>query len=258
MPFLKNYAIARTPPASMAKGITTQGETPDLGLARKQHRNYLQTLRGLGISITVLEPEEDLPDSHFVEDTAIIHQQVAILTQPGANARRAEVARIRPALERVLAVQNLTVNEGAWVDGGDIIFMDNHVLIGISNRTNKEGAECLKTILIEIDPQLTIHFVPFTGVLHLKSGLSALGPDLLLGNPKLKLYQPLPVGRIVWLPREEGYAANTLVVNGAALYFEECQKAHDAIRDAGLNPIGIHLSEFRKMDGSFTCLSLLW
>lgn len=252
------HAIARTPPASMASGITTQHEGIDLALALEQHAAYLDILRDLGIKVTLLGPEEAYPDSHFVEDTAIIHSKVAILTRPGAQERRGEVDCMRPHLEHVLYLQELGGDKEATVDGGDILFMGNYVYIGISYRTNYAGAEQLKSRLLEINPSLSIHFIPFEGVLHLKSGLTALGPDLLLGSPDIKLHHPLPAGHITWLPREEAHAANVLVANGAALIFNNSPAAHAIAHHAGLKPITLDISEFRKMDGSFTCLSLLW
>jgi dimethylargininase len=252
------YAITRQPPASMANGITTQQEEINFLEAQTQHQNYITHLQQLGVKVSTLDPEEEYPDSHFVEDTAIIHKNVAVLTRPGALARRGEVTRIKPALEKVMTVCDLGGDDECLVDGGDVIVMGNHILIGIYDRTNIAGAERLKAILHEVDPTLEIHFIPFSGVLHLKSGLTALGPDRLLGNPAIVLDKPIGFADIVWLPPSEGYAANTLTVNGSTFYFRESSAAHAAIQDAGHKPVPFNLSEFRKMDGSFTCLSLIW
>lgn len=253
-----SHAITRLPPQTMAGGITSQTDSVDVQRARVQHQSYIKTLETLGIDVTILDPEEDYPDSHFVEDTAIIHKKTAVLTRPGAMERRGEVERIRAALEQRMPVMELDQDASSFVDGGDVLFMGRHVFIGISHRTNLPGAVSLKARLQTIDPELAVHFVPFTGVLHLKSGITALGDDILLGNPELKLHEALPAGKIVWLPAEQGYAANALVVNKTGLYFSECPAAGEAIEKAGLKPIGLDLGEFRKMDGSFTCLSLLW
>jgi len=253
-----SQAITRIPPVSMAQGITTQAEPVDVELARYQHQLYIETLQELGISVTKLDPEEAYPDSHFVEDAAIIHQNKAVMTRPGAEARRGEVACLLPALTQHMPVTDLGGDDNALVDGGDVLFMGRHVFIGISDRTTESGAARLKMRLQEIEPDLQVHNIAFDGVLHLKSGLTALGPDLLVGHPGMRLKQPLPAGKIVWLPEDEGYAANMLVVNHAALYFAECPAAGEVARAAGLRPIGMDMSEFRKMDGSFTCLSLLW
>lgn len=255
---LYQNAITRIPPQSMASGITTQSEAPDISLALKQHQQYIDTLKQLKISVSTLDAEEKYPDCHFVEDAAIIHHNVAIMTRPGALERRGEVTTLRPALEEVIEVRELGGDATAIVDGGDVLFMGDYVFIGISHRTNIAGAKELKARLHEIDPALEIHFIPFDGVLHFKSGFTALNNETLLGNPAIKLHNPLPAAKIVWLPKAESYAANTLVANGAALVFQECKVAQEEIKKVGLKPIPLDMSEFRKMDGSFTCLSLLW
>lgn len=252
------HALTRQPPLSMADGITTQASLPDVVLARKQYENYIETLKKLGLSVTVLAPEEAFPDSHFVEDAAIIYQQTAILTRPGATARRGEVAKIKPALQAVLQVRELDDIDGNIVDGGDVLRVGNQFLIGISHRTSIAGATNLARILHEIDPHVLTHFIHFDGVLHLKSGLTALSPDLLMGHPGMQLQTELPVKKVIWLPKEEAYAANSLVVNDSVLVFAECKQTQHIIKQAGLQPIPLDMSEFRKMDGSFTCLSLLW
>lgn len=250
-------AIARTPPLSIANGITTQKkETVDAQLARVQHHQYLNALKNLGITVSLLEPEESLPDSHFVEDAAVIYKNNIILTRPGAPERRNEVELLKKNLPKNLNLIELT-NTHATLDGGDVLFMGDHVFIGISLRTNFSGAETLATILKDLNPNLTTHYIEFSGMLHLKSGLVALNDELLLGSPQLKLKNPFPIGKIIWLPEEEGYAANVLVANGSAFVFPECKKAQEILQQANLKPIPLELSEFRKMDGSFTCLSLL-
>lgn len=252
------HAIMRKPPLSMAKGITTQQTEIDLALAYLQHDTYLKMLCDLHVSVTLLDPEEEYPDSHFVEDTAIIHKQVAIMTRPGAIERRGEVERLRPTLASIMTVIDLGGDEDVLVDGGDVLFMGSHVFIGLSHRTNLAGAKRLQDILHDIDPTLSIHFIPFSGVLHLKSGLTALGPNLLLGNPAMQLHAPLPAGEIKWLPQEEGHAANVLSVNGSVFVFHDSPTAKMQVTHAGLTPLTLDMSEFKKMDGSFTCLSLLW
>lgn len=250
--------IARTPPLSMAAGITTQKESVDIDLARQQHQAYFKTLQDLGIRMSLLQPAENFPDSHFVEDAAIIYGNTAILTRPGALERRGEVSLLNSHLPSNLNTVELDdENHDATVDGGDVLMMGDKVFIGLSYRTNLAGAQALSKRLKNLNPQLNVYFIEFSGVLHLKSGLIALNDDVLLGNPYLKLKNPFPLNKIIWLPKEEGYAANALVVNGAALVFKECTHTQEVLKQANLIPIPLDLSEFRKMDGSFTCLSLL-
>lgn len=253
------HALMRKPPQSMTKGITTQKQSVALPLAQEQHQAYVNMLQKLNVQATVVPPDERFPDCHFVEDTAIVHKGVAIMTQPGAMERRDEGLSLRTYLANTLQVMELTpTNSTATIDGGDVLFMGNEVLIGISHRTNLTGAKALASALTSIDTSLRCHFIEFSGVLHLKSGFTALNKELLLGNPLIKLKTPLNFADIAYLPEEQAYAANALVINGAALYFAECHEARDLIAKANLQPIAMELSEFKKMDGSFTCLSLLW
>ena len=251
------HALTRLPPASMAQGITTQSEKVDLESARQQHADYVNALQQLGLSVDVLTPEEHYPDSHFVEDAAIIYNNTAILTCPGADERQGEVEAITPQLKKRFPIRTFD-DPDARVDGGDVLFMGDHVYIGTSYRTNIAGAKALSKILLSLNPSLDIHAIPFDGVLHLKSGFTAIGPNLLLGHPGIKLKNPLPHAEVIWVPEKESYAANALALNDHALVFAECKKTQALISDSGLTPVPLDMSEFRKMDGSFTCLSLLW
>lgn len=251
-------ALVRKPPHSMKNGITSQSITPDYAKAILQHTHYINTLKKLNVDVHILEPAENYPDSHFVEDTAILFNNYAILTFPGARERRGEVALLAENIRHLFPIIEIEGNETTLVDGGDVLFIGQHVLIGIYQRTTQAGAEQLKSILLAIDPNLQIHFVPFSGLLHLKSGLTALNDKTLIGNPAITLHTQLPFVDIKWLPVEEGYAANTLTINGSTLHFYESQQAAGIIAAAGNEPVAMNLSEFKKMDGSFTCLSLLW
>lgn len=253
--------LIRKPPLSMNNGITTQNQSVDINLANTQHEAYARVLRHLKVELDVVATDERHPDCHFVEDTAIVHNNVAIMTRPGALARREEGKALISALAKTLEIMHLESaldDDKATVDGGDVLFMGNRVFIGISDRTTLAGAKALTNLLTDIDNSLHCHFIEFANVLHLKSGLTALNEELLLGNPLMKLRTPFPFGEIAYLPLDEGYAANALVINGAALYFEECKRAGEIIAKANLQAIPAPLSEFKKMDGSFTCLSLLW
>lgn len=251
-------ALTRHPSPKMANGITSKQEKVNFELAKAQHQRYITKLKDLNINVITLDADPDFPDSHFVEDAAIIHNGVAIMTHPGAKTRRGEVARMKPELEKLMPVFDFPQDENILLDGGDVIFIGNKILIGVYERTNLKGAQFLKSILSEVDPTLEFHIIPFSGVLHLKTGLTPLSETVLIGNPAITLHQKLDFAKIHWLPEEEGYAANTLTVNGTTFHFEESQSANRIIKDAGLAPLPMQLTEFRKMDGSFTCLSLLW
>ena len=243
----------------MDRGLTTQDlGRPGLDAARRQHAAYVRALRSVRVKVTVLDSADDLPDGHFVEDTAVIHRGTAILTRPGAAERHPEVARIRPYLERHLTVRELGGGPTARVDGGDVLIAGQEALIGIGTRTNQEGAERLADHLRSLDPQLTVRLVPFRGLLHFKSGITAVRPGCYVGDPQIQLDAKPWVGPVHWLPAAEGYGANVLPLNGAILVAAS-SPAVRAFAEAEVgNVIPLDMSEFRKMDGALTCLSLLW
>jgi dimethylargininase len=251
-------AVVRSPSPSMGEGLTTQTlGRPDVEKATAQHRAYVDALGRVGVKVRCLPPVSELPDSHFVEDTAILHRGVAILTRPGAESRRAEVDRIRPVMEREMEVRTLGPDRDARLDGGDVLLAGRHALIGISERTNRAGARLLAHRLREIDPELRVHLVPFDGPLHLKSGLTALRPDAYLGQPAIHLRSALPAP-VHWLPSSEGYAANVLPVNDTLFVLAGSPTVRALATRYARRVVPLDLSEFRKMDGSLTCLSLLW
>jgi dimethylargininase len=252
-------ALVREVSESIARGLTTQSlGLPDVARAREQHRAYVVALEALGVRVTSLEVAPELPDSHFLEDVAVVHRGTAILTAPAAPERRAEVERIRPALEAEMSVVDLGGDDSAHLDGGDVLLSGNRVLIGLGTRTNRPGAEALRDRLRALDPSLSFYFVPFAGLLHFKSGISDLRPDLYVGDPKIRLGAPMPGVHVEWLPANEGYGANVLAVNGGALVAASSPTVQALARRELARVIPLDLGEFRKVDGSLTCLSLLW
>jgi dimethylargininase len=242
----------------MGAGLTTQTlGPPDLPRARDQHRAYVAALEREGVRVRTLPARADLPDSHFVEDAAVLHRGVAILTRPGAAARRPEVEAIRPALEREMEVRDLGTDPEARLDGGDVLIAGRHAVIGVSERTNRAGARALADRLREVDAGLRVHLVLFGGVLHLKSGITALRPEAYLGQPAIRLGSGLPAP-VHWLPAAEGYAANVLPVNDSLFVLAGSPTAHALAARYAPRVVTLDLGEFRKMDGSLTCLSLLW
>jgi len=257
LPRVANALVRAVSPA-MAEGLTTQSfSRPDAARAERQHRAYVTALQREGVKVRELPSIAELPDSHFVEDTAVVHRGVAILTRPGAESRRAEVDRIRPELERALEVRELGSDPDATLDGGDVLLAGPHALIGISERTNRAGARQLAERLREVDPGLVVHLVPFDGLLHLKSGVTALRPGAYVGDPAIRLGSELPAP-VHWLPPSEGFAANVLPVNDALFVLAGSPAVLALAREHADRVVPLDLSEFRKMDGSLTCLSLLW
>jgi dimethylargininase len=249
-------AILRQPGPNFADGITSSSlGIPDLVLALKQHDEYCRALRACGLALTVLEPDE-FPDSTFVEDTAIIVESLAVLARPGAQSRSGEVERIRPILSAAIPKVEEIAPPGT-LDGGDVCEAGGHFFIGISHRTNEAGGRQLATFLADAGYSSSFFDIcGIPGILHLKSGIAHLGDrdlvlwDELATSPQFREYNVIPV------PREEYYAANCFRVNDRVLVAAGFPRVEQQIAAAGYSPLVIDVSEFRKMDGGLSCLSL--
>jgi dimethylargininase len=253
------HAVVRTPARSLGRGITTQNlGAPDIDLAREQHAAYVAALRMLGLSVTVLDADEAYPDSCFVEDPAVIWNGVAVITRPGARARRGEVESMREVLRGLMPMVELGGGEDVRLEGGDVLFCDGRVLVGQSQRTNHIGLKRLSARLREIDPGLATAAIPLSGVLHLKTGMTALRPNLLLRDPSCRMATRIPWARTFTLPRPQGYAANVLPINDGVIIAKGYPLVATLAREHYATVIELDMSEFHKMDGSLTCLSLLW
>ena len=169
-------AIVRPPAANFADGLTTAGlGPPDLGLALAQHAAYVAALEACGLAITPLPPEEGFPDATFVEDTAFLARGLAVLCRPGAPSRAGEVEAIRPAIASFFPAP-AAIRAPGTLDGGDVCEAGDHVFIGVSERTNEEGARQLAALLLSRGLGSTLVDIrEETGLLHLKSGIAWLG-----------------------------------------------------------------------------------
>lgn len=247
-------AIVRKPCQNMVNGITSAKlGKPDYQNALKQHANYVEALKKCGLKVTVLEAMEEFPDSVFVEDTALITPKCAILTNPGAAERNSEIVDMEKTLKSFFPEIERIVNPGT-VDGGDIMMVGSHFYIGLSNRTNKEGAEQLISILK--NHELTGSTIYLKSVLHLKTGISYIENNNLLACGEFLTKQELGKFNILEIPKEESYAANSLWINGKVLVPKGFPKTLNIAKRAGYETIEVDVSEFRKLDGGLSCLSL--
>jgi dimethylargininase len=253
------HAIVKPPAASFAAGITSSGlGPPDLTLALKQHEAYCRSLERLGLSLFRLPSDPGFPDSTFVEDGAIVTCRGAILTRPGAPSRAGEVAALGTALGRWFHEVDHIVSPGT-VDGGDACEAGPHVLIGISHRTNAEGAAQLAAWLAGHglgSSLIDIREMP--GMLHLKTGLSWLGGRQLLAAAAVAGHEALRGWEVVEVPEGEEYAANCIRVNDAVLVASGFPKTAELVRSLGHDVLSIDVSEYQKMDGGLSCLSVRW
>ena len=250
-------AIVRIPGSNFADGLTTV----DLGIPRldevlKQHSFYCEALRECGLELTVLEPDLRHADSTFVEDTAILLPEAAIFCRPGAPSRAGEVAAIRPALERFY-LSTFSIEAPGTVDGGDICEAGSHFIIGLSQRTNAEGARQLTACLNALGyTTSTIDVRGMTSILHLKSGISYIGDNTLVVMEEMASNPQFTRFELVRVSEEESYAANCVRVNDRVLVAEGFPKLTADLGSRGFQPLLLNMSEFQKMDGGLSCLSL--
>lgn len=251
------HAIVRPPGENFADGITSShGGAPDYAKALAQHEAYCRALERCGLQVAVLDPDLRHPDSTFVEDVAVIVRQRAILTRPGAPSRQGEVAAIRPALERFFATIQ-EISAPGTLDGGDVCEAGGHFFIGISHRTNEAGASQLAAWLSEEGfTSSCVDVREARGTLHLKSSIAWLGDGRLIATEELADRQEFRRYSIVRVAAGESYAANCVRVNDSVLVPAGYRAVKQSLEDLGLRIVSLDVSEFRKMDGGLSCLSL--
>ena len=247
------HAITRRPGREVAAGITTSTlGPPDYTKTIEQFEAYMEALKFCGIKVIELEPLEGHPDAHFVEDTAVVTPDIAVVTNPGAAARKGEVSSIAAALRPFR--QTVRIEPPGTIDGGDVLMVGRHLLIGLSDRTNAHGARQLGEAVAAFD--YTWATVTVADGLHFKSSVNAVAADTLLTTPSFAGHPALDGFKKIVLSPQEAYAGNTLLVNGhliMPLGFADTRRKLEALG----NPImELDTSEFRKMDGGLTCLSL--
>jgi len=237
--------------------LTTAGlGAPQFERAVEQHVAYCAALEQCGLTLTRLESDPNYPDSTFVEDTAVLTERGAILTRPGAPSRAGEAKSMRDVLATFFPSLSAIQAPGT-LDGGDVCEAGNHFFIGISERTNEVGARQLAEVLGSFN--YTSSFVDIRGVkgvLHLKSGLASLGEGLLAVIATLSSRAEFRDYDLVSVNADEKYAANCVRINDHLLVAAGYPNFARRLRDLGYETIALDMSEFRKMDGGLSCLSL--
>lgn len=251
------HVIVKTPCAAMINGITDHPElgTPIYEKALEQHAAYIETLRGLGVDVTILPPDEAYPDSCFVEDPAILTEHCAVITRPGALSRRGETAAIEEAVKQFYPEDKIFhITEPGTIEGGDVMKAGDTFYVGRSARTNEEGVRQLGQILAPFGYKVVE--VPLTEVLHLKTGVVYLEGNTLLAagefltKPMFESYTKIEV------PADEAYAANCIWFNGKVIVPAGFPKVLASLQAAGYETVVCDTSEYRKIDGGLSCLSL--
>jgi dimethylargininase len=248
------HAIVRRPGKSLEDGITSASlGKPEYENALQQHDKYIEALRRCGVEVTILEEEERYPDSVFVEDTAVLTEKCAIITNPGASSRQGEEISIKEALKKFYTQIESIIAPGT-LEGGDVMRVRNHFYVGLSARTNEEGARQLAKILNKYG--YTVSNVKMEKFLHLKTGLAYLENNNLLTAGEFIDRPGFETFNRIVIDDSESYAANCIWVNNAVLVSIGYPRAKTAIDALGYKTLAVDVSEFRKLDGGLSCLSL--
>jgi dimethylargininase len=247
------HAITRKPGQNAARGLTTSNlGSPCFELILKQHDAYVETLRSIGLEVTVLDSQPDYPDAHFVEDTAVVTPDVAVIANPGAKPRKGEQDSIAPVLARYRQTKHIRTPGN--LDGGDVLMAGTQFFVGISGRTNSEGAEQLGRILEAYGNKWTP--IPVDAGLHLKSSVNYVSQNTLLITEDFAGLAAFSPYHKIMVESTEAYAANTLWINDYLLTPKGFPNTRKKLESLGLEIIELDVSELRKMDGGLTCLSI--
>jgi len=226
----------------------------DAERAGAQHHDYLRTLEALGCRLVILPAEPALPDSVFVEDVAIVLDEVAVMTRPGALSRRAEVASVAKALGHYRTL--LTIETPGNLDGGDVMRAGRTLYVGQSARSNAEGIAQLSALLNEHG--YAVQGVPTRGCLHLKSAVTQIADDTLLLQPAWVDRALFADFRVLEVDPAEPHAANVLRVGNALVMPAGFPRTQQRLVDAGFNVTAVDVSELQKAEGAVTCCSLIF
>ncbi len=226
----------------------------DLDLARAQHRQYEDALRALGVRVISLDAEPNLPDSVFVEDTAIVLPECAIITRPGADSRKPETESVIPALAAYRSLR--IIQPPGSVDGGDVLVLGKTVFVGLGTRSNESAIAQMQAFLAPYG--YTVNGVPIQGCLHLKSAVTQVGRNMLLLNPDWVSASHLPGWQVIEVHPGEPAAANAVLVGEAVIYPAHYPQTQARLAAAGIRLVIVAATEVAKAEGAVTCCSIIF
>ena len=256
MIFEFDRALVRQPGQSVIHGLSSQaGPRPSYADIEREHAEYVQALRGCGLSVDLLPPLEDYPDSIFVEDPALVLGDSAIVLRPGAQTRLGEVTDMERVLRERFA--NVLALRQGFADGGDMLLTPEGMLIGLSRRTNPEGAAELSGLLRQLGIGSRIVNTP-ADTLHLKSDCSLIDASCILCTVALELSGLFSGYHTLVVPNTEKRAANSLRVNDTVLVGEEFPLTIDLLRRNGYAVRALPVAAIGKLDAGLSCMSLRW
>jgi dimethylargininase len=225
----------------------------DLGTARAQHREYVQALKTLGCDVIELPAESDLPDSVFVEDTAFILPELAVITRPGADSRKPETESMLQALTPL--IKNIRLREPATLDGGDVLVLGKNIYIGLSTRSNQQAVDQLNQLLGEYG--YTVTGVQMHDCLHLKSAVTRVDDHTLLINPRWVDTHHFEAFHWIEIDPSEPFAANCLPIGDFVIFPTAFSKTGAKLEESGFHVVSVDVSELAKAEGAVTCCSLI-
>jgi dimethylargininase len=225
----------------------------DVAAARAQHAEYARALAALGCAVEEVEPAPDFPDSVFIEDTAVVFDELAVITRPGAESRRGETAAVERALAPLRPI--VRIEAPATLDGGDVLVVGRRVFVGRTGRTNDEGVVQLRAALAPHG--YTVEAIAVTGCLHLKTAVTAVDDRTVLLNPAW--IDPRALGGLdcIEVDPAEPMGANVVRVGDALLYGASYPRTRARLEARGYRPVCVDASELAKAEGAVTCCSLV-
>lgn len=250
---MSRLALVRPPSPRLADGLLTHVERVpvDPGLAAHQWLEYVQAMEANGWTTVEVPAAPDLPDSAFIEDTMVVFRDVAVIARPGADERKPEVPPARAAVE-ALGYRCVEVVAPGTLDGGDVLKVGSTIYVGLGGRTNEEGIAQLAAAFEPLGA--TVVTVPITKVLHLKSAVTAL-PDGTVVGWEPAVDDPAVFPSFLAMP-EEGGAHVVLLDDETLLLSADCPRSAALLRDRGYRVVEVDISEFVKLEGCVTCLSV--
>ncbi len=225
----------------------------DVNLARQQHHDYIEALKALGCEVIVLPAEADLPDSVFVEDTAFILPEIAVITRPGADSRKAEVDSIMKALDPYRPL--LRITEPATVDGGDVLVVGRNIYVGLSTRSNDIAVRQMRELLSAYGYSVT--GIQMHDCLHLKTAVTRVDDKTLLLNPKLVDTHHFESFDLIDVDPSEPFAANCLPIGDFIVFPTSFPRTRAKLEARGCKIKAVQVDELAKAEGAVTCCSLI-
>jgi dimethylargininase len=247
------YTRAVSPTLADCELTHIERQPLDVASAVAEHAAYERLLADLGATMRHLPPEPDLPDAVFVEDTALVLDEIAVIARPGAASRQPETASVAAALADYRPLAHIT--SPATLDGGDVLVAARRVFVGLSSRTNEAAIEQLVRVLEPLDYE--VFPIRFSGCLHLKTAATRVAEDLLLLNPTWVDIDDFPGFRAIEVDPAEPHAANALALGGRVIHPAHHPRTRARLESEGLTVAPVEMSELAKAEAGVTCCSLL-